>query len=162
MSQALVSAASHAFCEELDSALARIAHCVGQLTDEQVWWRPRADMNSIGNLLLHLSGNVKQYVVSGVGGQPDDRDRPGEFAARGPMPKDSLVQRLSEVVQQAKAAIAGATGDELCRVRRVQTGDITGLQAIVRSVSHFRGHAQEIIHQTREILADHYQFAGPR
>jgi hypothetical protein len=158
----LRSAVAVAFAEELDSALGRIRHCVDQLTDEQVWWRPREDMNSVGNLLLHLAGNLKQYLVSGVGGEPDDRDRPAEFAARGLVPKAELLGRLTSVVERGKAAIRAASADELCRARTVQGNEITGLQAIVRSVAHLRGHTQEIIHQTRTILGDRYRFAGPR
>jgi len=162
MADQLLAAAVHAFTEELDSALGRITHCVGQLTDEQVWWRPRADMNSIGNLVLHLTGNVKQMIVSSLGGEPDDRDRPAEFAARGSVPKGELLRRLSDVVSRAKAVLGAATAEEFCRVRRVNTFDLTGAGAVVRCVAHFRGHAQEVIHLTRTILADRYQYAGPR
>lgn len=162
MDHPLLAVVSRAFCEELDSALSRIKHCVDQLTDEQVWWRPGADRNAIGNLILHLAGNVKQLIVSTVGGQPDDRDRPAEFAARGPIAKESLMERLTHVVEQAKAVLSAATSEQLCRSHRVMNSDLTGLQAILRSVAHFRGHTQEIIHQTRTILGDQYRFAGPR
>jgi hypothetical protein len=156
----LLPATAHAFADELDSAFGRITHCLDQLTDEQVWGRPRPDMNAIGNLLLHLTGNLRQYVVSGVGGEPDHRDRPAEFAARETLPKAELQRRLADVVSRAKAVIAAATAEELCRTRRVQTTDVTGIQAVVRSVAHFRGHAQEIIHLTRTVLADRYRYAG--
>ena len=73
---------TRALCDELAAALGRVAHCLGQLTDEQVWWRPGPDRNAIGNLVLHLAGNLNQLIGSGVGGRPDDRDRPAEFAAR--------------------------------------------------------------------------------
>src|SRR4029077_4440954 len=65
---------------ELTSALAKIKHCLGQLTEEQVWWRSRPSLNSIGNLILHLCGNVRQWIVAGLGGAADSRDRPAEFA----------------------------------------------------------------------------------
>jgi hypothetical protein len=162
MNDPLLPVTSQAFCDELGSALGRIAHCVGQLSDEQVWWRPRADMNAVGNLVLHLAGNVKQLIVSSIGGAADDRDRPAEFAERGPIPAADLMKRLTDVVERAKSAIAAASPEELCRVRRVMNFDLTGLQCLVRSVAHFRGHTQEIIHQTRTILGDRYQFAGPR
>jgi hypothetical protein len=151
-----------AVADELDSALGRIAHCVNQLTDEQVWWRPRADINSIANLVLHLTGNVRQLIVSGVGGEPDTRDRPAEFAARDPIPKAELLRRLTDAVNRAKAAFAAASDAELCRVRKVQGNDWTGLLAALRSVAHFRGHTQEIIHMTRTLLGEKYQFAGQR
>lgn len=162
MADNLSATITHAFADELDAALSRIQHCVGQLTDEQIWWRPSANMNSVANLVLHLTGNIKQLIVSAIGGEPDDRDRPAEFAARNTLSKAELMERLTSMVERAKAAISRATIDELCRVRRVRDSDWSGLQTIVRSVAHFRGHAQEIIHQTREILEEKYQFAGQR
>jgi hypothetical protein len=145
-----------------DPLHAALAHCVGQLSEEQVWARPGHDLNAIGNLILHLTGNVRQLIVCGVGGEPDDRDRPAEFAARGPIPKAELLRRLSEIVDRAKATVALTNAESLCHVRRVKTNDWTGLQAIVRSVAHFRGHTQEIIHMTRAMLGDRYKFAGQR
>jgi hypothetical protein len=147
---------------ELESSLDRIKHCVGQLTDEQVWSRERTDTNSVGNLVLHLTGNVKQMIVSSIGGEADDRNRPAEFAARDAIPKAELLRKLSEVVTRAKAALSSATADELLRVRTVNNTDLTGLQSVVRSVAHFRGHTQEIIHVTRTLLGDRYRYAGPR
>ena len=74
---------------ELTSALAKIKHCLGQLTDEQVWWRSRPSLNSIGNLTLHLCGNVRQWLVAGLSGAADSRDRPAEFTERDPIPRRS-------------------------------------------------------------------------
>ena len=162
MSEPLWAAASHAFADELDAALGRIRHCVGQLADEQVWVRSRPDMHAVGNLLLHLTGNVKQMIVGAVGGEPDTRDRPAEFAEHGPVPKEQLLSRLADVVGRAKLAIANADPEDLGRVRLVNVFNLTGWQSIVRSVAHFRGHTQEIIHMTRDLLGDRYQFAGPR
>lgn len=159
MTEQLRSAVAAGLAEELDSAVAKITHCLGQLSEAQVWDRPRPDMNTVGNLLLHLTGNVKQWVVSGVGGEPDDRDRPAEFAAKGPVPKAELLSRLTEVVNRAKAAVAAATPEELCRVRRVQSWDVTGFKAALHSVAHFWGHTQEIIHMTRAVLGDGYRYA---
>src|SRR3954468_13538043 len=67
----------------LVAAHGRIEHCLGQLSDEQLWWRPRPEMNAIGNLLLHLSGNVGQWIVSAVENTTSSRNRPSEFAERG-------------------------------------------------------------------------------
>jgi hypothetical protein len=162
MSTELRSALNDAIRDELDGALSRIEHCVNQLSDEQVWWRPPQGMNAIGNLLLHLAGNVKQVIADNLMGAPDTRDRPAEFAARDAIPKAELLRRLTESVQMAKAAFVDATDERLARVVRVNNFDWTGIQAAVRCVAHFRGHAQEIIHMTRELLGDKYQFAGPK
>lgn len=158
----LRSALTFAINDELDAALDRIRHCLNQLTDEQVWWRPRADMNSVANLVLHLTGNVRQLIVTGVGGAPDDRDRPAEFAARDSLPKAELLRRLTDAVSASKAAVAGASVEALCGPIPVKKYDFTGLQAVVRSVAHFRGHTQEIIHLTRTIQGEKYQYAGPK
>jgi Protein of unknown function (DUF1572) len=158
----LRSALTFAICDELDSALSRIVHCANQLSDEQLWWRPRADMNSIANLILHLTGNVRQLIVINLTDGVDNRDRPAEFAARDILPKAELLGRLTETVIRAKAAFAAASVEDLCRSRQVNKFEWTGLQAVVRSVAHFRGHTQEIIHLTRDILGEMYQYAGPK
>jgi len=71
----------------LTKALDRIKHCLGQLTDEQIWRRESDAMNSIGNLILHLCGNLRQWIVAGIGAEKDVRQRPKEFSERGPIPK---------------------------------------------------------------------------
>jgi Protein of unknown function (DUF1572) len=162
MSDELRNGLNHALCDELAAALGRIAHCVGQLTDEQVWSRPRPDMNSIGNLLLHLAGNVRQLIVTGVGGAPNTRERQAEFDARGPIPSEELLGKLFAVVKEAHQVIQSASAETLCTMIPVKRYDWNGIEAIVRSVAHFRGHAQEIIHMTRMILGEKYEFAGPR
>jgi len=145
--------------KELTSALGRIEHCLGQLTDEQVWWRSRPSLNSIGNLILHLCGNVRQWIVAGLGGDADSRDRPAEFSERGPIPKEELLGRLEAVVGEARGVLARQTARHLLEARRIQGFDVTGLAAIFDSVPHFRGHAQEIVHLTRLQLGDAYKFA---
>jgi hypothetical protein len=144
---------------ELTSALRRITHCLNQLNDEQIWSRSRPSANSIGNLILHMCGNVKQWIVSGLGSAPDVRNRPTEFSERGPISKDELLGRLRAVVSEAKEVLARQTADQLLAIRRIQGGDVTGLTAIFDSVPHFRGHTQEIVHMTRLQLGDAYQFA---
>ena len=144
---------------ELASALGKIKHCLGQLTDEQVWWRSQPSLNSIGNLILHLCANVRQWIVAGVGGAADSRDRPAEFAERGPIPKEELLRKLEAVVDEARVVLAQQTARQLLEGRRIQGFDVTGLAAIFDSVPHFRGHTQEIVSLTRLQLGDAYRFA---
>jgi hypothetical protein len=144
MAEDLRDTLNQALGGELDAAMSRIAHCLTQLTDEQLWWRPRADMNAIANLVLHLVGNVQQMVVDNLTGAPDTRDRPAEFAARDSVSSDQLLGMLITTVRRARAAILSASDER------------------VRSIAHFRGHTQEIIHLTRTILGDKYQYAGPK
>ena len=96
---------------ELCKALEVLGHCLTQLSDEQVWHRPAPDMNSIGHLLLHLTGNVRQWLVSGLSDAPDRRDRPAEFAERGPIPRADLWAALRSAVEEGKAALAAQGAD---------------------------------------------------
>ncbi len=162
MPSELRAALNHAVCDELDAALSRIAHCVNQLSEEQVWHRPPHGLNAIGNLLLHLTGNVTQMIAHNLTGVPDTRNRPQEFAARDAVPKAELLAHLTAAVSAAKGALAGASDERLAAVVRVNNNDWTGIQAVVRCLAHFRGHAQEIIHMTRTALGDAYQYAGPK
>ena len=156
----LAAAVGAAAAHELDSTHARIKHCLGQLTDDQVWHRSQPGLNSIGNLILHLSGNLRQWIVAGLGGAPDVRNRPAEFAQRVPVPKDELVRRLEAVVEETKRVLAGVDAQQLAELSHIQGFDVTGLAAIFDSVPHFRrGHTQEIVGMTRLHLGDSYQFA---
>ena len=143
---------------ELDEALRIITHCVTQLTEDQLWWRPSESMNSIANLLLHLSGNVRQWIISGVGGVPDNRQRQREFDERNAIPRSRLLQQIEGTVAEAKTVLADQSAEELLRVRCVQGYDVSGMQAAFHSVSHFRGHTQEVVHMTRCQLGDDYEF----
>jgi len=155
----LATAVGTEAANELASALARIKHCLGQLSDEQVWWRSHPSLNSVGNFVLHLCGNLRQWIVAGLGGATDVRDRPAEFAERGPISRDECLRRLEAVVDEARAVLARQTAQQLLEVRRIQGFDVTGLAALFDSVPHFRGHTQEIVHMTRLQLGAAYVFA---
>lgn len=154
----LAAALGEEAANELGNAISRIRHCLGQLRDEQIWRRPREEMNSVGNLVLHLCGNLRQWIVIGLGGGEDRRDRPAEFAERGPIARADLLHQLDNVVAEATTVLTRMTGTELLRPRRIQGFDVTGVGAIFDSVPHFRGHTQEIVHMTRAMLNDAYQF----
>lgn len=147
-----------AITNELNEATHKIRHCVQQLDDDQLWWRVSAEMNSIANLILHLCGNVRQWIVSGVGGEPDLRDRPQEFATRQKIPAEDLLAKLDSAVAESQAALHRVSADALIEERQIQGFDVTTIEAVVQSVAHFRGHAQEIVMMTRMQLGDSYQF----
>ena len=154
----ITRASMQAMCYELDSAVEKLDHCAAQLSDAQIWWRPTSEMNSIGNLILHLCGNLRQWVTSGIGGLTDDRNRPLEFSERGPIPMNELRQKLESEVASAKAAMMHATPETLLKSLTIQGFAVTGYDAVVHSISHFRGHVQEIVHMTRLQLGDAYRF----
>lgn len=157
--QELAAAVAAEAGHELADAWQRIRHCLDQLTDAQIWLRPSEAQNSIGNLLLHLQGNLRQWLVSGLGGAADVRHRPSEFSERGPIARAELVGRLGDVVREATAALARLSPEQLLQMHRIQGFDVSGLAAIFHSVPHFRGHAQEIVHMTRSQLGGAYRFA---
>ena len=155
----LASAVTAAASDVLTKAVDGIKHCLDQLTEEQIWQRESESMNSIGNLILHLCGNLRQWIVAGIGGESDVRQRPKEFSERGPISKTELLRRLDEVVAQACQALGNASAHDLLRRRTIQGFDVTGMEAIFDSIPHFKGHTQEIIHLTRSMLGDAYKFA---
>ncbi len=142
----------------LNEAMAKIEHCVHQLTDQQIWWRPSAELNSVGNLILHLGGNLQQWGVSSQSNWPDLRNRPEEFAARGGVSRDQLLEQLKSIVAAAKKVIAAIAVDELLRVREVQEFHVSGLQSLSHTVSHFVGHTHQVVLLTRIQLKERYQF----
>jgi Protein of unknown function (DUF1572) len=152
--QAYLAASRH----RLSEFVKKIKHCLAQLNDEQVWWRPHESMNSIANIVLHLCGNLRQWIISGVGGEPDIRDRPKEFSERSAISKAELIRRLDEIAGQADTVLATLPDTQLLQRRRIQGFDETALSAIFDSLSHFRGHMQEIVYISRLQLGDAYKF----
>jgi len=142
----------------LDAAMKKFRHCVFQLSDEQLWWRPGDGQNSIANLVLHVCGNMTQWIVCGVGGEEDDRDRESEFAADGGQIRGDLWAFLESTVEVVKQVIAAVPLEELLRERVIQGFPVSGLSALSHSVNHFVGHTHQVIQLTRFQLGDAYQF----
>jgi hypothetical protein len=155
LTQSLVRQLRHC----LSAGHRRIHHCVGQLNDAEVWWRPDESMNSIANLLQHLCGNIRQWIIHGTQNTPDRRNRPHEFADRSMLPKVELLQQLDAVVKEADDVLATLTEAKLLETRRIQGFDETVLSALLNSISHFTGHSQEIIYITRLQLGPDYRYA---
>jgi uncharacterized damage-inducible protein DinB len=125
--------------------VSKIEQSVGRLTDADVWWRPNEASNSIGNLLLHLSGNVSQWIIEGIGGRPYERHRQQEFDERRPLPPSDLLRKLRTVVSEAADVIANVDPAALMDRRRIQGYDVTLLGAIYHVVEHFSMHTGQII-----------------
>lgn len=154
----LAAAFSEAILGELSDSAEKIEHCVAQLSDDQLWWRPDEGMNSIANLILHLCGNVRQWVIAGVRGEPDRRNRPQEFAQRERISRIELLAMLGELKTEVRETLGGMHSEDFMQRRNIQSYDVSCLEAIVASVAHFRGHTQEIIHMTRVQLGSAYKF----
>jgi hypothetical protein len=154
-----VAAMLHAAAAELSASLAMIEHCLLQLSDDQIWRRDDPTLHAIGNTVLHLAGNLRQWIICGLGGAADKRRRPDEFAAGHTISCGKLLVHLHTVVDEAREVLSQITSQELLRMRRIQGFEITGIAALWHAIPHFRGHTQELIRQTRTILGPAYQFA---
>lgn len=138
--------------------LPRIVGCLERLSDEQIWWRPNEASNSIGNVVLHLCGNVRQWIIAGLGGEPDRRERDREFAERGPIPRGELVKRLEATVRKACRIIRRLTPHELARPREIQKFHVTGFIAVNHVTEHFAFHTGQILYATKLLKGEDLGF----
>ncbi len=145
-------------CKLLDQSMLKIQNCLEQLSDDQIWWRPQEPLNSIGNLILHLDGNLRQWTIAGIGRADDNRDRPSEFSQRDAIEKKHLSAQLSQTVGEAKELFSSLSADQLLESRTIQEFDVTVLAAITHTTSHFVGHTHQIIYIARLILGSDYRF----
>lgn len=122
----------------------RIEKALAELTEAELWQRPNSQSNSVGNLLLHLCGNITQYVLSSLGNQPDQRVRDAEFAAEGGFNKAELLEKLGSTVRQATQIIRNASQEEMLRERRVQGFQMSGIAIAVHVCEHYSYHTGQI------------------
>jgi uncharacterized damage-inducible protein DinB len=138
--------------------LPKIERCLALLADEQIWWRPNSQANSIGNLLLHLSGNARQWIVCGVGAAPDARNRDAEFAQREIIPREELSSLLKRTMGDVDATLADFDPDRLLEKRKIQGSDVNVLEAILHVVEHFSMHTGQIILMTKMLTQEDLAF----
>jgi len=130
----------------------QIVRCTHLLSPVQFWYRPNEHTNSIANLILHLTGNVRQWLVSAIGGQPFLRNRPAEFAERGPRPTAEILAGLEQTVREATTTLLGLDPTRLDTRHVIQGYDVSTLVAITHVVEHFSFHTGQIIHTTKTLL----------
>jgi len=136
-----------------DEYLPKIERSLEQLSDEQVWWRANDNSNSIGNLILHLAGNVRQWIVCGLGGEADDRQRDAEFAERRVLPRDELLAHLRKAGGDVDQTLASFAAARLLDQFQIQGTATTALEAILHVTEHFSMHTGQII-LLAKMLAD--------
>ena len=141
--------------DQLLTLSGRIEDCLGRLSAEQVWTRNSDNQNAAGNIVLHLCGNVRQWIIAGVGDQPDVRDRDSEFAARGGLQPAELAAKLKATVNEAAAVIRALPAERLSQRKTIQkVYDTTLMEAIYHVVEHFAQHTGQIIFATKLLTGE--------
>lgn len=138
--------------------LPKIERCLEQLTDEQIWWRSNEESNSIGNLVLHLCGNARQWIVCGLGSQPDNRTRDAEFARREPLPRGELLPLLRSTIADVETVLRQLDRTTLLETRTIQGSEVEILQAIFHVTEHFSMHTGQIIMMTKMLTQKDLRF----
>jgi uncharacterized damage-inducible protein DinB len=142
----------------VEDFLPKIEQCLDKLTDEQIWWRANEQSNSIGNLVLHLCGNARQWIVCGVGGATGARDRDAEFAQREILPRDELRSLLTKTMSDVDATLAAFDPERLLERRTIQGAEGSVLDAILHVVEHFSMHAGQIVYITKLLSGSDLRF----
>jgi uncharacterized damage-inducible protein DinB len=139
----------------------KIERCLDRLSDADIWWRPNEASNSIGNLVLHLCGNVCMWIIGGVGELPFERHRQREFDERRRIPAAELLSRLRGIAQQADEVMSGVRPDDLMSRRQIQGYDVTVIEAIYHVVEHFSMHTGQIILLAKARAGEDFKLWAP-
>ena len=127
----------------------RVERCVSELTQEEIWWRQHETNNSVGNLLLHLTGNLRQFILAGVGGMKDSRIKAKEFSERRKMPKEDLIRGLKQALLDADDTLSGLDATRLLETTTVQAQVRPLFEVLAVVVEHFALHCGQIIYVTK-------------
>jgi hypothetical protein len=153
---------SGALCQELGHLLresqTRLHHCLRQLDDREIWLPPQPGQNSVGVVIRHQCGNLRQWVICGLGSEPDTRDRQSEFLAELTWPREVLSKSLDATVAQAWEILQGFPAARWGEPRVIQGFEVTALGAVCHSVPHFVGHTHQVTQLTRWWRGENYRF----
>jgi hypothetical protein len=141
---------------KLEQMTAAIRLCLGKLSEEQIWRHAGANENAVGNLVLHLCGNVSQWIGHSVGGEPDTRNRPAEFSP-GNHSRQALEEKLDSTVSHAVGILRALPPERLAARVPTQSGESSVLEAIYQVVGHFQQHTGQIIFATKQMTGEDLQ-----
>jgi uncharacterized damage-inducible protein DinB len=131
--------------DRLNQNTDKIKSCMVQLDEKEIWFSPNGNLNSAGNLILHLCGNIRQYVISSIGSKPDIREREIEFSTKGGFTRAELVAKLHDTLEEAKSAILHTDQENLMRTRIVQGMTYSGVGIVIHVTEHYSYHTGQII-----------------
>ena len=135
----------------LDQSTRMIGVAFMQLEEQYVWKRPNESSNSMGNLILHLCGNITQYVISSLGETEDIRERDKEFDTRSGLNKADLLKKLEVTVNRAKDVIVNTTLNEWLKKREVQGFSLSGIGIVLHVVEHYSYHTGQIAFWVKQL-----------
>jgi len=135
--------------QRIEINLPRIEKCLNELDEEEIWLRPNYPSNSVGNLILHLCGNITQYIISSIGGMDDNRRRDEEFSAEGGLTKTELLDKITGVINSAIEIIKNMSEDDLLKVSNVQVYELSGIAKIIHVTEHLSFHTGQIVFWTK-------------
>ncbi len=135
----------------IEEGQVRIEKCLNQLNDKEIWYRPNQNSNSIGNLVLHLCGNVRQWILTGLAGQADIRERDLEFDEQGPLPVETLITTLDILMQEVSRYLDEMPAETILATKNVQGFEETGLTVLIHVVEHFSYHVGQITYITKAL-----------
>jgi uncharacterized damage-inducible protein DinB len=135
--------------DRLDENTTKLKTCLDELAEQDVWKRPNEHSNSVGNLMLHLAGNIRQWIISSLGNAEDLREREKEFAADGGYSKPELAAKLFSTVEEAKKIIRDISTEEILKKRKVQAYFYSGVSIIIHVTEHYSYHTGQIIFWTK-------------
>ena len=153
VAQAFMSSSQH----QLDHARRNINHCFDQPGTDDLWWTPRAGCNPIGVIIQHLRGNLRQWAISGIGGEPDVRDRPTEFRVSGRVDKADLQAQFNRMLDRVAEVYSTLDAAEILDGKRIQGFDTTVLDAIYDTMCHLKLHTGQVLYLTRMRLGEAYR-----
>ncbi|MEH6746777.1 MAG: DinB family protein [Maribacter arcticus] len=135
----------------IDESTRMIKKSLAEISEDEVWQKPNSSLNSIANLILHLCGNISQYVISSLGETEDKRLRDSEFSLTSGLTKDELLKKLEDVVGTAKRVIFDATPSQLVKIRTVQGFSFSGVGIILHAVEHYSYHTGQIAFWVKQL-----------
>ena len=149
MEQELIREFINHSINRLEENTKKVSQCFDELDEKDIWIHPNKSSNSIGNLTLHLCGNIRQYIISSMGGNEDIRERDLEFSTQGGLTKSELLGKLTAIINEAKSIINDSDSGSLLKVRSVQGYEYSGLGIIYHVVEHFSYHTGQVIFFTK-------------
>lgn len=124
----------------------RVQRCLLELSDDQIWWREHESNNSVGNLVIHLVGNLNQFVLTTFGGAPDTRNKEREFSERNPVSKEELLRRLETTLRESDTILAQFNPERFSETTFLQGRERTYLEVLAIVLEHFALHTGQIIY----------------